>query len=161
MRAITIYQPWASLIAYEAKPYEFRKWAPSQRHINQRIAIHASKRSARRDEILHLIDRLEQDGAEGTGLVPEASLELLNRAVVAPGSLPTSAVVCTAFLGRARKCTDLFGGQVADSDRIDQHKWAWPLTNVVRLEPPIPARGAQGFWNWTDSAADQVTQVPA
>jgi hypothetical protein len=27
MKALTIYQPWASLVMIGAKPYEFRRWA--------------------------------------------------------------------------------------------------------------------------------------
>ena len=35
-----------------------------------------------------------------------------------------------------------------DSDRIDHSKFAWPLTDIERFEPVVPARGAQGFWDW-------------
>jgi hypothetical protein len=38
-----------------------------------------------------------------------------------------------------------------DSDRIDHHKFAWPLRDVQPFEPPVPARGSQGFWNWEDN----------
>lgn len=39
MKAITIWQPWASLIACGAKQYETRSWATSYRGL---IAIHAA-----------------------------------------------------------------------------------------------------------------------
>lgn len=39
----------------------------------------------------------------------------------------------------------------ADSDRIDHQKFAWPLTDIEKFEPPIPARGAQGFWHWSEA----------
>lgn len=29
-------------------------------------------------------------------------------------------------------------------------RYAWELTCVLRLPQPIPAKGAQGLWNWTD-----------
>ena len=41
MKAITIWQPWGSAIAIEAKGYETRGWATSYRGP---IAIHAAKR---------------------------------------------------------------------------------------------------------------------
>lgn len=153
MKALTIWQPWASLIAIEAKPYEFRRWAPRTSQVNQRIAIHAGKRPVRHDEVLDLIYRLEHDGGKGTGLKVEPALELLQGLVANPGAVPLSSIVCTAFLGRARKASVLFGGDVADSDRIDHHMWAWPLTRVERLEPFVPASGSQGFWNWNEKAA--------
>jgi hypothetical protein len=26
--------------------------------------------------------------------------------------------------------------------------WAWPMLEVEPLTPPVPTRGAQGFWEW-------------
>lgn len=44
MKAISLWQPWASLIACGAKPYETRSWAPPRSMIGQPIAIHAAKK---------------------------------------------------------------------------------------------------------------------
>lgn len=44
MKAISLWQPWASLIACEAKPFETRSWAPPRDLIGQPIAIHAAKK---------------------------------------------------------------------------------------------------------------------
>ena len=156
MKAITVYQPWASLIAYELKPFEFRKWPAPKRCINQRIAIHAGARAVDLDEVRDLIRKVDND-EPGTAMKKEGVLDFLERVLVSPGMVPRSAVVCTAFIGRARKATEMFGRQVADSDRIDQHIWAWPLTNVERIEPPEPASGMQGFWNWTPSSPCRST----
>lgn len=41
MKAITLWQPWASLLACGAKGYETRSWATSYRG---QIAIHAAKK---------------------------------------------------------------------------------------------------------------------
>ncbi|MGI9487330.1 MAG: hypothetical protein ACR2RF_15925 [Geminicoccaceae bacterium] len=153
MKAITVYQPWASLIAYEFKRYEFRSWPAPKGCINQRIAIHAGARAINLDEVRQLITAVERD-QPGTALKKkDETLDFLERVLVSPGMLPRSSVVCTAFMGRSQKCTDLFGREVADSDRIDQHMWAWPLVRVERLEPPEPASGKQGFWDWTPPAA--------
>ena len=155
MKALTIWQPWASLIAYGAKPFEFRKWPAPSRLVGKRIAIHAGKRAAKRDEIAELILRIEKEEGKGTGLICEIALPLLERAITAPAAMPHSAVVCTTLLGPPRKATALFGGQVADSDRIDQHVWGWPLTGIVQLEPPLPATGKQGFWTWEPPAHER------
>jgi hypothetical protein len=37
MKALTIWQPWASLIMAGCKPYEFRRWAAPQRLVGQRL----------------------------------------------------------------------------------------------------------------------------
>jgi hypothetical protein len=57
------------------------------------------------------------------------------------------AVLGTAILGKPRNVVDLFKDQVADSDRLDEHMYAWPLNDVLEFTQPIPAAGAQGFWN--------------
>jgi hypothetical protein len=49
MPAITLWQPWASLIAHGAKRYETRHWSPPARLIGRRIAIHAAARPVPRD----------------------------------------------------------------------------------------------------------------
>ncbi|HYC63512.1 MAG TPA: hypothetical protein VEC14_02180, partial [Reyranellaceae bacterium] len=74
--------------------------------------------------------------------------DLLGRVSNAPGILPLSSVLCTAVLGAPRKASVLFGRDMADSDRIDHSIWAWPLNDLQPVEPFVPARGAQGFWDW-------------
>ena len=42
MKAISIKQPWASLIAHGIKDIENRTWKCPQKYIGQRVLIHAS-----------------------------------------------------------------------------------------------------------------------
>ena len=46
--AITLHQPWASLIALGLKTVETRSWPAPARLVGQRIAVHAGKRLVRR-----------------------------------------------------------------------------------------------------------------
>ena len=150
MKALTVWQPWASLIAAGVKPYEFRGWAFPRSLEGARIAIHAGARPVRRPEISDLVVRLKRTGAWTTALRPDA-LELLERALQSPGMLPLSHVLCTAVLGRPRRASEIvaeFGGPANDSDRNAHGNWAWPLTDIEQVLPPQPARGAQGFWDW-------------
>ncbi|OCC05225.1 hypothetical protein BA190_09995 [Labrys sp. WJW] len=150
MKVITVWQPWATLIALGFKPYEFRGWAAPRSLQGERIGIHAGKRPVRRPEIADLIQRLRSDQAWTTCLKPEA-LPVLERALTSPGILPLSHVVCTAVLGkpiRAWQIVGEFGGAINDSDRDEHCNFAWPLTDVAELQPPQPATGAQGFWDW-------------
>lgn len=57
MKAITIWQPWASLLAHGMKQYETRSWATKYRGP---IAIHAAKRPVRQT-----IDALVADRGDG------------------------------------------------------------------------------------------------
>ena len=148
--AITIWQPWASLIQAAAKPYEWRGWAAPKRLVGRRIAIHAGARKVVVQEIQELIYLLDRHGEAGTSLIPEVAKPLLERWSSAPGMLPLSSVLCTAVLGEPIPATLYAAGKnVADSDRIDHTKWGWPLTEIETLEPFQPAKGMQGIWNWT------------
>ena len=51
MKALTLHQPWASLIVEGFKPREFRVWAAPQALVGQRIVIHAAKRPMRGVEL--------------------------------------------------------------------------------------------------------------
>lgn len=153
MKALTVWQPWATLIAISAKPFEFRGYPAARAFRHQRIAIHAGKRPPRRSEIERLVLQLRGDEAWETGLIRELALPLLEKALLSPGSLPTSAIVATAVLGKPRRDAELltqFGGPVLDSDRLEHSNWGWPLSDVIELQPPVPATGAQGFWEWRE-----------
>ncbi len=132
--AITLWQPWASLIAAGAKPYEWRGWPAPTRLIGKKIAIHAGARAARRAEIADLIYSLERSLADqqlawSTSLVTEIALPLLQCWHMSPGALPLSSVVCLATLGRpisAAAYAAEHGVPGLDSGRIDHTKWGWP-----------------------------------
>lgn len=153
MKAITIWQPWASLIAEGFKPYEFRGWKAPDALIGQRIAIHAGARPVRRGEVLDLLARVRASGAGAVGLRGEAAA-FLDRIQSFPKSLWLSSIVCTAVLGKpvsAREILGELGVVTNDSDRDEHFNWAWPLTEVEAVSPPRPARGALGFWDCGDA----------
>lgn len=152
MKALTVWQPWATLIALKVKPYEFRGWPAPAWIVGARIAIHAGARKPRRGEIADLLIRLRSAEAWTTGLKPGA-LEILDKAHADPAILPLSAVVCTAMVGgpvRSHEIRAELGGPVNDSDRPEHSNWAWPMLDVEELMPPVEARGAQGLWNWRE-----------
>lgn len=120
--AISLWQPWASFIAIGVKPYETRHWR-ADRFIGRRIVIHAAKHRIREGEVLWW-RKIAGDGA----------------------ALPLGAMVCTALL------RDIIPAHLVPEDEFGNYapgRWAWHLTEIERLEPPVPARGAQGFWMWT------------
>jgi len=147
--ALTIYQPWATLIVAGLKPYEFRKWPAPKRLVGQRIAIHAGARPAKKNEIAALLARLQRRMSK----VDERAVPLLERWHLSPGLLPVSSVLGTAVLGEPRQAAKLFAGEIDpnDSDRVDHSLWAWPMLEIVRFDITVPARGKQGFWWWKET----------
>lgn len=157
--AITIWQPWATLIAEGYKPFEFRGWPAPKAYVGRRIAIHAGARKVHKAEVADLIQRVSASVHNGRGNTTglkiaehgKAILRLLERVHTAPGILPLSSVLCIATLGDPvtnAALREALNVPINDSDRHDESNWGWPLTDIKRLEPPQPARGAQGFWHW-------------
>lgn len=145
--ALTIWQPWASLIIAGAKPYEFRGYMAARAYRNRDIAIHAGKRKPVMAELRAL--RLQLRGENATGLDAEIALPLLERWSQHPASLLLSSVLGIVRMGepvRADQIPEYAGSFVNDSDRTEKANYGWPLTDIRPLIPPVPHRGAQGFW---------------
>lgn len=140
MKALTLWQPWASLVAIGAKPYETRSWAPPDRLIGHRIAIHAAKRDIGYGGLRKIVD-------EQTAIAIES--RLLSHGLLLK-DLPRQAIVCTAIIELSARVNvwhefarrgppDLFGDYSIG-------RWIWKLTHVQTF-PPIECKGRQGWFD--------------
>jgi hypothetical protein len=130
--AITLWQPWASLIEIGAKRYETRSFTAPQRLLGQRIAIHAAKRE------ITLV-----------GLDRETAWAIMAAVIGSVYRLPRGVVVCTALLAESLPAEsvepDLFGD-------YSPGRFAWRLEDVQPVTPHVPARGRQMIgWPWQPS----------
>lgn len=176
MKAISLWQPWASLIACGAKPFETRSWAPPRELIGQPIAIHAAKKIDKgAAQFAEALMYGQHDNHGGLAEQLEASWggdeavddELMANFGMAP--MPVGCVVCIALLdaafllGEPAEGTAVPGARVVKrltsrqmpecfTVRIDAFgdyapgRWAWLLRDVKPLRPPPPAKGAQGIF---------------
>lgn len=130
MKAITILQPYASLIVEEIKKYETRGWPTNFRGP---IAIHAGK----------------QNLFNGLDFVTAA--EIQNALPVLPELLPTGAVIAIADLVDCIEMTDEFIKSLPRLELLFGYykvgRYAWHLENI-RPIVPVPAKGMQRIWNW-------------
>ncbi len=145
MPAITLHQPWASLIAHGIKKVETRSWPPPHSIIGERIAIHAGRTvvlAPGRETVAAIAD------IYGTGQWHRG--------------IPRGAVVATATLARAQKVSYLrdgiaYGEPCGQAIPVDPYgdftpgRWLWLLTDIRAIEP-VPARGRQRLWYWTPPA---------
>jgi len=125
--ALTISQPYASLIASGEKWIENRRWETKYRGS---LAIHAGK---------------------GTQYLDRAQLAEYPSGVVAVCHL----VSCFRLADLDRLAERLATvGLTVDAVRAHEHAegpWCWLLRDVRRLRAPAVCRGAQGLWRWTPS----------
>ena len=140
MKALTIWQPWASLLVSGQKKYETRSWATAYRGP---IAIHAAMRPVRRT-----IDALAAD-REGSGW---DVLERLDSLFLRPGALdqlPTGAIVGKAILTRCNLITEDFRAKLSpqelDLGDFSIGRYAWEFHVMVPVDPPVKAPGSRAL----------------
>lgn len=134
MKALSIWQPYASLIAVGAKTIETRHWPPHAGVVGQRIAIHAGKNTR---DLERAAERPFARALSDGGIHAWAQLKL-------------GAIVATAELYAAEPMGDDFAEAIPADDIIfgwcAPGRWAWHLRDVRRLDEPIESRGQQGIY---------------
>lgn len=148
MKALTIHQPWATLIALGEKRFETRSWPTKYRGM---LAIHAGKQ-------IDLTAMMETP-------IKEA---LIKHGIVDWTKLPFGQIVATTDLTDCYKVSRPRGDDgpvfltngirsISWAGRLGQEyyfgdytdgRYAWEMKDVRRMEA-IPAKGQQGLWNWT------------
>lgn len=140
IQAITLWQPWASLIFALVMKHETRSWPYPPRLHGRRIAIHAAKVFPRPHE------------------VPPDLQDLCVRTFGRSyrQTLPRGVVMGTV---RLVACVPTESGPSDDTDDgiagdWSPGRWAWLLADVQALACPQVARGRQRWWQWlpTDHA---------
>ena len=147
MKALTIWQPWASLIIAGWKPHEFRGYPAPRPLRGQRVVIHAGVRPIRKAEVRALLIKLAGGRAWETGL-DMACFPFLRQVLQTPGMLPLGAGLGTVLLGEPVRANRLLPDPDVVGAPEARWNWGWPLTDIERFEPPVPSRGFQGFWEW-------------
>lgn len=168
MKALSLTQPWATLVAVGAKRIETRSWGTTYRGP---IAIHASKAFPRADRDLCLTNNvffsvLKQHISRVADLPRGAVIATARLVDVVPIIKPEKTIRGVKYVSidpdgivRVWEPTLLAGvpGHVADIQPNEHEasfgdytpgRYAWLLDRVVKLPEPIPARGSLGLWNW-------------
>ena len=134
MKALTLTQPWASLVAYGFKKIETRSWNTNHRGP---LAIHAAKgfprptqQLCRGEPFLRYLKHIP--GYDG------------------PQSLPRGVVIatCTLLVVLPMPTCMFVPEPEASFGVYETGRFAWYLDDIDRLPEPIPARGRLGLWTW-------------
>ena len=141
MKALSLTQPWASLVACGAKRIETRSWSTAYRGP---LAIHAAKAFPR-----DCRETAEFDFHFRRFLIEAGYVHRFGGIDVS--TLERGAIVATCRVVRCAR-TELIVSQISDQERAfgdySSGRWAWLLNDIVRLPEPITARGALGLWEW-------------
>jgi hypothetical protein len=151
MKALTLTQPWATLIACGAKRIETRSWATDFRG---RIAIHAAKGlgpiGGKRGLYAQCCEVPFRD------VIADAFKSTRGEAFDAARELPLGAIVATADLVDVHRIDMKLRAQVQaqtitpfemDFGDYTSGRYAWFLENVRPFTEPITCNGALGLWD--------------
>lgn len=164
LRAISLTQPWATLVASGAKRFETRHWRTSYRGP---IAIHASPRFS--PDCQNLCDTWPfNEALANAGYMPrhlfiddagddvwQSWLEIL----------PQGAIVAVAELADIAEINDdlrvhepIVGSWELEFGDWSDGRYAWCFGAVRRLQVPIPCRGHLGLWR---VPAETIAEIDA
>ncbi|MFU1797354.1 ASCH domain-containing protein [Paenibacillus azoreducens] len=147
MKAITIIQPWATLIAIGEKKYETRSWSTNHRG---QLAIHAGKQidlvACEREPIKSTLAKhgYTANNLPAVAVVALCNLEECYKVDNRPeyGTIGLQANNGKFRVWGGKRDNEYYFGDYTDG------RFAWELTSIEILDPPIPAKGMQGLWNW-------------
>jgi hypothetical protein len=152
MRAISLWQPWASAIALGAKTIETRDWSTGYRGP---LAIHAAK---------HMIKAEMIDFGSSWNWC--AALDFKMGSGFLWDEIPFGAIVATCELVDCRPTGSftveeldilharpghLIGWRERQMGDFSLGRFGWVLKDIRALDDPLPFKGAQGFFDVPNS----------
>jgi activating signal cointegrator 1 len=152
VKALTMTQPWATLVAIGENSIETRSWGTRYRGP---LAVHAAKGFPRDARELCRVSPYRQ--------------ALARHSYVDAGDLPLGAVIAVATLddvirfttrsradARIRARRGELPRNEADFGDFSAGRYGWVLEDVKLLEKPIPARGMLGLWKLTNKLESAI-----
>ena len=150
MKALTLWQPWASLVALGKKRIETRSWSTKYRG---ELAIHAaaslppkwlgaSRHNEEFRDAIADVFNCRRDRDERMGFHVDDALKKLDY----------GAVLCIVNLVSIEETSEMFPEHLPDYERLfgnyEPGRYAWALEVVEVFDEPIPAKGNRMLWNW-------------
>jgi len=149
MKAITIWQPWAHLVARGEKKIETRSWHTKYRGP---LAIHAAAGMPKwvvelcRTEPFKSILMKHCGWSLGKVVATCELIDCCKVRCVHP-VYRDGKIVQTAFLEAENQLIEVSGNEFDFGD-YTAGRYAWILEDIKPLAEPIPAKGMQRLWNW-------------
>ena len=154
MKAISLLQPWASLIGIKGN--ETRSWYTKYRG---RLAIHASKNPK-------MVKELAWSEPFYSALINKVPFgEMPYGAVVSISNMVECCLIKADGLHKVpngqsfsgpESCTEFYAPLPGEPELsfgdYTPGRYAWILEDVKPLPEPIPAKGKLGLWEWAETA---------
>lgn len=129
IRGITLFNPWATLVALGMKQYETRAWSTGHRGP---LAIHAAGKGSFHPTYMEL--------PEINKYAPDLKIDhLVFGAVLAIVDMVDCGEIDQSYINQMTEMELAFG-------EWQPGRYAWKFENVQKLREPLIVRGQQGFW---------------
>lgn len=141
MKLLSLWEPWATLMAVGAKQIETRSWATSYRGW---LAIHASKGGLSQRDLWDTMAEPAFMAALGIKAMPPKK--------IAKPKFPFGCIVAVVRLVDCCPTKDVFSKypELNNTEEVGfgdftEGRWAWVTKDVFRLPEPIPFKAKQGL----------------
>lgn len=157
MKAISLWEPWATLVALGAKRIETRKWSTGYRGP---LAIHAAKKVVpsfgaicHTEPFRSVLEKAGYDEMECFGFGKILAIADLSQ-------VATTEEICNPGVDFP---ASFFDASCRDGERefgnYGAGRFGWLLENVRKFPNPIPVVGRQRLWNWPVEWCDSCDGV--
>jgi len=140
MKALTLWQPWATLMAIGAKRWETRSWRMAYRGP---LAIYAAAKTPK--SVVEWFEKERHVRGSDAWM-----MDLGLHAGGFPRELVYGAVLCTLVVIDCVPVEEV--GALSPMERacgnFTPGRWAIMTNDLCPLPEPIPAKGRQGLWKW-------------
>jgi hypothetical protein len=142
IKALTLWQPWASLMIGGFKTIETRSWDTSHRGW---LAIHAAKKEPK-----HIANALFGGMFAWPHL--ELFLECLREMSTTFNELPRGCILGVVYVTGTLPTNKLLRDGVGEYNKAfgdwSDGRFAWNTSHGMRFMKTYPVRGRQGLWSW-------------
>lgn len=146
MKLISLWEPWATLMAIGAKKIETRSWRTSYRGW---LAIHASKGGLSKSELREvLFDVTFSEALNGISLTPGHIVAIVRL----DGCFPTGDLIPPS--GRYCSLMETFEESVFGD--FGDGRYGWVTSSLFRLPEPIPYKASQGLCDVRPEALEEI-----
>lgn len=149
MRALTVWEPYASLLVCGLKRFETRGWETKYRGP---LVIHAAKRwdRDRGEDFLRVSDLIEEHSESLSATPGQKKLG------IRPVSETLGCCLGVVWLSDCQQMDD--GGSEFENEvgYFGSGRFGWKCDDATPFEKPVPVTGKQGLWTPPDHVVDQI-----
>ena len=156
MKALSLWDPWGTLVAIGAKRYETRSW-PTRHRGPLAIHVAASWKPESADAINHpvICATLAKAGINTPWMLDGSPVSARD----AKRYFPLGSIIAVIDLLACIRMTDKINPPPAPEVAFGDFtfgRYAWRLADVRRLPEPIPCRGSRGLWDLPDDVEAKI-----